>query len=414
MKAEIITIGTEIMLGSILNTNVAYLSRRLMELGIETVYHTSVDDDYERLESALSLAMERVDLVLTTGGLGPTDDDLTKEALANVTGRALVADINMEEHIKHFFAYSKRDMTLNNLKQAMKPEGSEFIDNPRGTAPGIYMEWHNRKIVLMPGPPREMKPMFENKVIELIKDDHIIIVKSINTSGLGESTLETQLKQLDLSYPNFTITTYAGSGSVEIKVIGRGKDGLRLERESVEIVEAISREIGEHIYGYGLSSIEDAIIEVLINNKMKIAVCESVTGGILSSKLTSVPGASKTFDRGVVAYSNDAKVEELEVTRKALETFGAVSGEVAYEMAKGLMKKSKADIVVSTTGYAGPDEDSSIKTGLIYICITAKDSHEIFERIFSGDRDTIQERATNFALWNVYKFLNKKLTSIGM
>ncbi len=414
MKAEIITIGTEIMLGSILNTNVAYLSRRLMELGIETVYHTSVDDDYERLENVLALAMERVDIILTTGGLGPTDDDLSKEALANVTGRTLVSDINMEEHIKHFFAYSKRDMTLNNLKQAMKPEGSEFIDNPRGTAPGIFMEWNKRKIIMMPGPPREMKPMFEDKVVDLIKDDHIIIVKSINTSGLGESTLETQLKQLDISYPDFTITTYAGSGSVEIKVIGRGSDRLRLEMESEEIVESIKGEIGEHIYGYGVSSIEGAIIEMLIHNKMKISVCESVTGGNLSRKLTSVPGASKTFDRGLVTYSNDSKINELEVSREALDAFGAVSEEVAYQMAVGLMKKSNADIVVSTTGYAGPDNDPSIKTGLIYVCIKSKDSHDIFERIFSGSRDTIQERASNFALWNLYKFLNNKLTSIEL
>jgi nicotinamide-nucleotide amidase len=411
MRAEIITIGTEIMLGSILNTNVTYLSRRLMELGIETLYHTSVDDDYERLENVLTLAIERADIIITTGGLGPTDDDLTKEALANVTGRALVADINMEEHIKHYFAYSKRDMTLNNLKQAMKPEGADFIDNPRGTAPGIYMEWNNRKIVMMPGPPREMKPMFEDNVVNLIKDDHIIIVKSINTSGLGESTLETQLKHLDLSYPDFTITTYAGSGSVEIKVIGRGKDKHRLEKDSEEIVERIRMEIGEHIYGYGVSSIEGAIIEMLIHNDMKMAVCESVTGGNLSKKLTSIPGASKSFDRGLVTYSNNSKIQELGVSEEALEKFGVVSREVAYQMANGLIEKSNTDIVVATTGYAGPDEDPNVKTGLIFICILTKDSHEIHERIFSGDRDTIQERATNFALWNVYNFINKKLTS---
>ena len=412
MKAEIITIGTEIMLGSILNTNVAYLSRRLMELGIETLYHTSVDDDYERLEGVLSLAIERADIIITTGGLGPTDDDLSKEALAHVTGKTLVSDINMEHHIKHFFAYSQREMTVNNLKQAMRPEGSEFIDNPRGTAPGIYMEWKNRKIVMMPGPPREMKPMFENSVVDLIKDDHIIIVKLINTSGLGESTLETQLKKLDLSYPDFSITTYAGSGSVEIKVIGRGQDKSKLEKESEEIVESIRGEIGDHIYGYGISSLESTIIETLTLNGMKIAACESVTGGIVSRRLTSIPGASKAFDRGLVTYSDQAKRQELGISREDLDKYGAVSREVACKMAEGLLKKSNTDIVVATTGYAGPDHDIDVKTGLIYVCIMSRTNHEVYERIFSGDRDTIQERATNFALWNVYKFLNKELTSI--
>ncbi|WP_422486786.1 competence/damage-inducible protein A [Gudongella sp. DL1XJH-153] len=411
MKAEIITIGTEIMLGSILNTNVTYLSRRLMELGIETIYHTSVDDDYDRLEKSIRLAMDRVDVILTTGGLGPTDDDLTKEALSNVTVKKMISDVDMEHHIKQYFAYSKREMTSNNLKQAMKPEGSEFIKNPKGTAPGIYMKWNNKKIIMMPGPPREMKSMFEESVVNLIKDDHIIIVKSINTSGLGESTLETQLKELDLSYPNFTITTYAGSGSVEIKVIGRGKDVSKLESESEKIIETIKARIGKHIYGYNNSSLEKVIIDTLNQNKMKISVCESVTGGSISKRLTSVPGASLSFDRGLVTYSNQSKIDELGVLSSSLDEYGAVSSRVACEMAKGLLNKTNSDIVISTTGYAGPDKNENITTGLVYVCVMSCDAHTVFERIFSGDRDTIQERTTNFALWNGFQFLNNKLTS---
>ncbi|MGM0395542.1 MAG: competence/damage-inducible protein A [Bacillota bacterium] len=411
MKAEIITIGTEIMLGSILNTNVVYLSRRLMELGIETIYHTSVDDDYNRLEGCLSLAIDRSDIILTTGGLGPTDDDLTKEALANVTGSIMVSDMDMEHHIKQYFAYSDREMTLNNLKQAMKPEGSEFINNPKGTAPGIYMEWRNKKIIMMPGPPREMIPMFEEKVVNIIKDDHIIIVKSINTSGMGESTLETQLKSLDLKYPNFTITTYASSGSVEIKVIGRGDNRAGLEEEAAEILETIKNKIGSNILGYDNSSLEEVLLHKLLEHKMKIAVCESVTGGNISKRLTGIPGASLTFDRGLITYSDNAKIEELGVSKTSLNEYGAVSSQIAYEMAEGLIKKTGVDLVISTTGYAGPDRDKNITTGLIYICVMTKNDYKIFERNFLGDRETIRERTTNFSLWKGFEFLNNELTS---
>ena len=411
MKAEIITIGTEIMLGSILNTNVAFLSRRLMELGVETMYHTSVDDDYERLEECLRIAMNRTDIIITTGGMGPTDDDLTKEALAHVTGKQMVQDVVMEDHIKQYFSYSNSYMTDNNLKQAMKPSGSKFIDNPRGTAPGIFMEWHGKKIIMMPGPPREMNPMFEKEVVNLIKDDHIIIVKSLNTSGLGESTLETKLKKLELNHPGFQINTYAGSGSVEIKIIGKGKDEGYLNKTADAIQQSIEQEIGKNVYGYNGVSLEEALIMELKNLGLKISVCESITGGSLSRRITRIPGASEVFDRGLVTYSNDSKIDELFVNENTLNKYGAVSSEVAYEMARGLMEKTNSNLVIATTGYAGPDKDASVKTGQIFICVMTKEYYKIFDRVFSGDRESIQERTTNFALWNSLDILKNKLTS---
>ncbi|MDY0234483.1 MAG: competence/damage-inducible protein A [Gudongella sp.] len=405
MEAEIITVGTEIILGSIINTNSVFLSKKLMEIGIETHYHTSVDDDYKRLESVMKIALDRSDIVILTGGLGPTDDDLTKEAVANVINKPLVLDINMQEHLKNYFAYSNRKMTDNNLKQAMKPSGAEFIPNPKGTAPGIFIKLGDKKIILMPGPPKELEPMFENYVIDLIKDDFNIVVKSINTSGIGESSLETELKSLDIYMPDFTITTYASSEYVEIKVIGRGLDLDKLNETSDMIVKIIESKIGNFIFGYDNKSLAETLLDSLKIKGFKMAVCESCTGGNISKKLTSIEGASKVFDRGIITYSNKSKIDELNVNPSIIKNFGVVSQEVAYAMAKGLLEKTKANLVISTTGYAGPDEDSS-NTGLVYICIMNENNHKVYEMNFPGDRKAIIERATNFALTKSLHFIN--------
>jgi len=407
MKAEIVTIGTEIILGSISNSNATYISKRLAELGIETLYHTSVDDDFKRLKDVIEIATKRVDLIITTGGLGPTDDDLTKEAIASALDLPMESDLNMEENLKHFFAYSERPMTLNNLKQAMKPLGSEFILNSKGTAPGIYIKKENKKIIMLPGPPKEMIPMFDNYVTNLVKDDQIVMVKSINTIGIGESQLETDLKELEISIDGFVISTYASKGCVEIKVIGKSKDNSYLEDNFKTIIEKITSKIGKNIYSFNNSSIEKVIIDILSNNNLKIGVAESCTGGNLSSRLTSIPGASNTFDRGIITYSNESKIEELGVNKQSLIEYSAVSEQVAKEMALGLLSKPNIDIAISTTGNAGPTSINNGPVGLIYTCIASKEEHKVYKRIFSGDREVVQERATNFALSNLYEFLNK-------
>lgn len=406
MQAEIITVGTEIILGSIVNTNAVYLSKKLMEMGIETYYHTSVDDDYDRLESVIRIALNRSDIIILTGGLGPTDDDLTKEAVANVINKPLISDLNMQEHLKNYFAYSNRKMTENNLKQAMKPSDAKFIKNPRGTAPGVFIEHEGKKIILMPGPPRELQPMFEEQVADLIKDDFNIVVKSINVSGIGESSLETELKSLDIYMPRFTITTYASSGFIEIKVIGRGLNVEELNKTSNIIVERIESKIGPYIFAYDSKSLEETLLGVLKLKSFKLAVCESCTGGSISKRLTSVKGASKVFDRGIVTYSDRSKIDELNVDPLTIEKYGVVSREVALAMAKGLFEKTNADLVISTTGYASPDEESN-NAGLVYICIMDKNNNKLYEMNFPGDRKAVIERATNFALTKTLKFVKK-------
>ena len=406
MEAEIITVGTEIILGSIINTNAVYLSKKLMGMGIETHYHTSVDDDYKRLESAIKIALERSDIIILTGGLGPTDDDLTKEAVANVINKPLVSDIDMQKYLKNYFACSNRKMTKNNLKQAMKPSESEFIPNPRGTAPGVFVEYEGKKIILMPGPPHELEPMFDEYVCNLIKDDFNIVVKSIKVSGIGESSLETDLKSLDIYMPKFTITTYASTGYIEIKIIGRGLDIDELNKTSNLIVERIKSKIGDYIFGYDNKSLEETLLNSLKLKSLKLAVCESCTGGSISKRLTSIEGASEVFDRGIVTYSNNSKIDELNVDPFLIGKYGVVSQEVAYAMAKGLLEKTGVDLVISTTGYASPVEESK-NTGLVYICVMDKKNHKVYKMNFLGDRKAVVERATNFALIESLRFTNK-------
>jgi len=410
MITEIIAVGTEITLGSIVNTNAVYLSKRLSEMGLEVCYHTSVDDDPVRLSNVFSIAVDRSDLIILTGGLGPTEDDLTKETIARVLGRKMISDISVEEQIKNIFTYSNRPMPSNNLKQARKPEGTEFIPNLKGTAPGIFIKHEGKLIVLLPGPPREMIPMFEDYVTELIKGDLHISIRSINTIGLGESALEEIIREMDINIPDFTVNTYASLGTVEIKIVGKGYDKELLERNSKILIERLSERLSDSIYGFDNITIEEAVLNKLEDKNLNLAVAESVTGGEISRRITKIPGASKHFISGVIAYSEASKVRDLDVSEDTLKKYGAVSSETAAEMAKGLMNHNGVDIAVSTTGFAGPSSGEGKPIGLVYICIADKSRVEIFERIFTGDRTAIQERASSLALANLHKFLNNPLT----
>lgn len=409
MIAEIITVGTEITTGSTLNTNSQYLSNKLLGLGIETYYHTSVDDDSDRLSNVLEIALNRADIIITTGGLGPTEDDFTKEVVSKSLGLKLEVSYEMEAKIENMFLNMNRIMTDNNRKQATKPCGSQFIENTIGTAPGIFIKWNKKIIIMLPGPPREMKLMFEKGVTPLIKKDFFIIKKSINTIGIGESALETQLLSMDLNKDHITITTFAGEGSVEIKIIGKGKNKKDIENNINSAIKIIEKNLKEYIYGYDNISIEESIINLLKSRGYRLGLCESCTGGLISSKITSVPGASSVLDRAIVSYSNNSKIEELGVSKNTLEKYGAVSRETAYEMAKGLLKSSDSlDIVLSITGIAGPDGGTFNKpVGLVYICIMTKDGYEIVKANFNGNRSLIQNRAAIRALDEIRKTLLK-------
>lgn len=411
MRAEIIAVGTEIIMGSITNTNTVHISKKLLEMGIETHYHTSVDDDYNRLESVFKIALDRSDLIILSGGLGPTEDDLTKEAVSKVLNTSLILDLNMQNHIKNYFDSLNREMTINNLKQAMKPLESSFIINYRGIAPGVFIEYENKKIILLPGPPQELEPMFDEQVISLIKEDFNIVVRSLNVTGIRESSLEIILKSLDIYMPKFTITTYVNSGYIEIKIIGRGTDIKELNTNAQLIVEKINSKIGDSIFSYDNKSLAEALIDTLNNNNLKIAVCESCTGGSISEKLTSIDGASKVFDRGIVTYSNSSKIDELSVSSFSIEKHGPVSQEIAFEMAEGLLKKTGVDLVISTTGYVSPNEKFD-NNSLVYICIMSDNKNKIYKMNFPGNRKVVIERSTNFALEKSLNFIKKEMIDL--
>ncbi|GFN36468.1 competence/damage-inducible protein A [Tepidimicrobium xylanilyticum] len=394
MKAEIISVGTEIILGNILNTNTNYLSKKLWEIGIDVLYHTSIKDDPKLLKEVLNIGLERSDLLIFTGGLGPTSDDMTKEIVCKTLGIEMELNKRAEEDIKEYFNRLNKPMTYTNIKQAYLPKGAKHLINEIGTAPGVYIEYGSRRIVLLPGPPKEMALMFNKYVVPLIKQDYIIKVKTINTIGIGESTLETVLADL-IGNQNPTVATYAKEGLVDIKIVAKGHNTERVNFLLDEMVGKISSRISEFIYSYEDEKIEEVIVNKLRRKKIKIAICESCTGGLITSKLTRVPGASEVLERGIVTYSNISKIEEVGVKRSTLERYGAVSKEVALEMARGLYDKTNVDIAVSTTGIAGPTGGSELKpVGLVFMSIVTKDNSYVIKSIFNGDRESIQNRAS--------------------
>ena len=406
MIAEIITIGTEVVMGNTVNTNSLFLSQKLTELGLEILYQTSVDDDGKRLESVINIALNRADLIITTGGLGPTKDDMTKEIISKTLGLSITLDEVMEKKIKDMFSNSNRTMTSNNQKQAFKPYGSKFIENTIGTAPGIYVEKDNKKIIMLPGPPSEMELMFENGVINLLKGDLSIVTRSINVIGIGESYLEEELNNLNLNTKNTSILTFAKEGTVEIKIISKGKNKTLLSNEIDKIILRIENRFQDYIYSYDNIQLEQVIVNMLEKNELKLGLCESITGGLISSSITKIAGASKVFEKGFITYTDESKIDDLGVKEETLKEHGAVSEQTAYEMAKGLFLKSDVDISLSITGLAGPSGGTPEKPiGLVYIGIVSENHEEVFRYNFNGNRNLIQKRATVKALDHIRKLI---------
>lgn len=406
MNAEIITIGTEITTGSILNTNVQYLSNELLDMGIETLYHSSVDDDKHRLKEIMNISLNRVDLIITTGGLGPTDDDLTKEVIAEVLNLKLLRDVETENKIKDMFNISNSNMPINNLKQAINIEGGKLLKNNNGTAPGVALYIKDKIIVMLPGPPREMKEMFINEVAPLLEKDFHIIKKSINLIGIGESLLEMEIKDLLNRDKGVIVATFAKDLEVEIKLIGKGNNIEIINEEIVDIINIINDRFPDNIFGYDNMPIELIVFKMLKKLNYKVGFCESCTGGLISSQLSSIPGASEVLNRSIITYSNEAKIEEVGVKMSTLEKYGAVSRETALEMATGLLNKAKLDLTLSVTGIAGPGGGTKEKpVGLVYLCISTKDKTKVIECNFTGTRERIQNKAASTAFNEIRKFL---------
>ncbi len=371
MNAEIICVGTEIILGDILNTHSQFLSQELAALGLNVYYQTAVGDNDRRFTQILKTALERSDVVFLTGGLGPTTDDITKEVACELLGVPCVYDESVGEKIKEYFLRSGRQMTDNNLKQAMVPQGSVILENSWGTAPGFIIEKDGKTVVLLPGPPRELRPMFLERAKPYFqaKMEQPILSKSLRVFGIGESALEAQMEDLVRS-SNPTVALYAKDGEVLIRVTAKASSEKVAEEAIDGMIEELYRRLGSHIYGINKDSLEQVLVELLREKKLTIATAESCTGGTLAGKITEISGSSEVFHMGIVTYANHIKHQELGVKEETLRRWGAVSEQTAVEMAKGLSQKSGADFNVSITGIAGPTGAVEGKpVGTVYIAV---------------------------------------------
>lgn len=396
MKTEIITVGTEILLGDILNTNTHYLSNELANMGIDVYYQITVGDNEQRLLSQLKESFKRSDLVILTGGLGPTEDDITKEVCAKYFNMEMEFHEQSWDKIIEIHNKMNRKPTENNRKQAYFPKGSLILPNKYGTAPGCIMEKDKKTIIVMPGPPKEMKPMFDNYVKPFLLKDNKNILKSkvLRIIGMGESKIENDLLDLIDKQINPTIATYAKDGECTVRITAKGKN----EKEVESLIEPISNEIKsrfkEKVYGEDDTAIEDEVAKILVDNNLTIAVAESCTGGMVAADLINYPGISSVFMEGCVTYSNEAKMMTLNVKKETLNTVGAVSEQCAKEMSEGVAARHNTNIGLSTTGIAGPEGGNEDKpVGLVYMGITINNKTIVKKYIFNGNRQQIRSRA---------------------
>lgn len=401
MKAEILSIGTELLLGDIVNTNAQYLSKQLAEMGIYVYYQAVVGDNPQRLKEAFENGFKRSDMIITTGGLGPTKDDLTKNIAAEYFGKKLVLDEESLSKISSYFKKQNRTMSESNKKQAYFPEGSIVLNNDRGTAPGCIIEENNKIAVLLPGPPHEMKDMFKKEVIPYLLKyrDGVIESRVLRICGLGESKVAERIEDIIDSQTNPTVAPYAKGTEVTLRITARGKNSEEARNLILPVENKIRERLGENIYGEGDTTLEEVIGRMLVEKGLTISVAESCTGGLITSRLVNYPGISSVLREGVVTYSNDAKINRLNVKKETLDKFGAVSPETAGEMAAGIASTAGTDIGISTTGIAGPGGGTPEKpVGLVYIGLFIKGEIKTKKVMLAGDRNTVRNRTAVIAL----------------
>lgn len=402
MNAEILCIGTELLHGDISNTNAQFISQELAKIGIDVHYHTVVGDNPKRMVDAYTLAFSRADIVISTGGLGPTQDDITKEILAEYFDLEMVFDQKSMDHVTQIYSKFRKDMPENNIRQAYFPEGAIILDNPNGTANGCIIKGKNDKIgILMPGPPFEMKPMLKNSIIPYLKgySNEVVVSKKITVSNIGESAAEMMILDLIEIQTNPTIAPYAGRGKCVFRVTAKAKT----EEEGYSMIEPVANELlrrfGDNAFISEEASLEKEAFDTFIEKNITIATAESCTGGLVASKIIEYPGSSKIFLEGFITYSNEAKVNTLGVNQDLIDKYGAVSEQVAIAMAKCAAQKSGAMLGIATTGVAGPGGGTDEKpVGLVYIGVYYDGKTYVKELRANGERSIIRERAAIMAM----------------
>lgn len=406
MRAEILCVGTELLLGDIINTNAQFLAKELAALGVNVYRQSVVGDNPDRLLEEIQKAFETCDIVVTTGGLGPTYDDLTKETAASYFGLELKYNKEALESIESYFERTGRTVTEAVRKQALIPEGSVCLQNHHGTAPGIIMSNKEKTMILLPGPPKEMQLMFSENIPKYFENltKQIIVSKTVHIFGMGEAAVEEQLRDFMTSHTNPTLAPYAKDGEVQLRITCRSDTKEAAEKEMLPVLKHIREKIGEkYIYGVDVQNLQTALVHLLQKKHLTVATAESITGGWISKRITEVSGASSVFSCGVCSYSNDIKNRVLGVQSETLENYTEYSEQTALEMARGVRLLSGADIGISTTGIAGPKGGNDKKpVGLVYVAVDGENYREVKEFRLSrgrgGEREYIRYLASSHAL----------------
>lgn len=413
MIVELISVGTEILLGNIVNTNAAFLAEKCALLGVSLYHQVAVGDNEERLEAAIRMALERSDIVILTGGLGPTKDDLTKEVTARVFGRGLYLHQRSKERIETFFAKrGVQEITENNWRQAIVPDGAKVVDNDNGLAPGVILTEGEKTAILLPGPPNELKPMFVNDIAPYLNSlqPEGIYSKMVKISSIGESQVDSMVADILESQSNPTLAPYAKTGEVHLRITAKAES----EEEAVILMEPMLSEVKKRFGDYIFTTeeeetLEDVIVKMLKADGRKLSLAESCTGGLLAGRLVNAAGASEVFEESYVTYSNHAKEKLLGVKSETLETYGAVSEQTAGEMARGAANAAGTDVGVGVTGIAGPGGGTEEKpVGLVYIGCYVDGQTRVERCQFGGNREKIRDYSVVRALTILREELLKK------
>ncbi|WP_273850429.1 competence/damage-inducible protein A [Guptibacillus spartinae] len=395
MNAEIIGIGSELLLGQIANTNAQFISKRLADLGINVFYHTVVGDNHERLKQAIEVAKTRSDLLVFTGGLGPTKDDLTKETIAETLNKKLVYNEEAMNTIQAYYDKTGAPMSENNRKQALVLDGAAVLRNDNGMAPGMALTENDHTYMLFPGPPKELYPMFTNYaepyLLGQLKQGDTIVSRVLRFFGIGESRLETELEDLIDQQTNPTIAPLAGEWEVTLRLTAKADSKEEANKLIDETEKKINDRVGSFLYGYGETTLAKEVFAMLKDRNWSISTAESLTGGMFSQELTDLPGVSSLFYGGVVCYSNEVK-REIGVSNDTLKAYGAVSEECAIELARSVKARYKTDVGISFTGVAGPDSSEGKDAGTVYIGVAAPSGEKVVALNLAGNRNAIRKR----------------------
>ncbi len=411
MRAEIISIGTELLLGDIVDTNSAYIASGLTELGFDINYISTVGDNKKRIIKTIKQALKRADIIITTGGLGPTTDDITRSAVAESTGNPLYKDDKLFKSIKNYFESRNRKFTDNNYRQAFLPQGAEPIINNGGTAPGILLEFNNHILISLPGVPEEMKAMFKQQVFPYLKQKTGFIIKSktLKFYGIGESALETKLQQEINNQSNPTMALLASKGVVSLRITAKADSHQKADKMIKTTENKIREKAGEYIFTTKKKSLPELVADLLKKNELTISIAESCTGGLIGSKLTDIPGSSQYFTGGIIAYSNIIKEKELGISKNILKEYGAVSEQIAKEMARGIKEEFNTNIGIGITGIAGPGGGTSEKpVGLVYISIATCKKTYVYKLDLKGNRKNNKIMSANYVFYYLYRYLKNR------